>query len=151
MVATDVAKDIRRAAMDLLARREHGFTELERKLSVRFPRESVVAVLTLLQQEQLQSDERFAESYVYSRRQRGCGPIRIRSELLQKGLESELISQHLQLCQDDWTALARRVKEQKFGSGPPANARERARQIRFLTGRGFSLEQIYAIFPDRCT
>ena len=87
----------------------------------------------------------------YSRRQRGCGPIRIRSELLQKGLESELIGQHLQLCQDDWTALARRVKEQKFGSGPPANARERARQIRFLTGRGFSLEQIYAIFTDRCT
>ena len=143
------AKDIRRAAMDLLARREHGFTELERKLSVRFPRESVVAILTLLQQEQLQSDERFAESYVYSRQQRGYGPVRIRSELLQKGVDSELISQYLQYYQDDWTTLVRKVKEQKFGSRLPADAKERARQIRFLTGRGFSLEQIYAVLSDR--
>ena len=145
MVAVDT-KDIRRAAMDLLARREHGFFELERKLSVRFPREMVVAVLTRLQQERLQSDERFVESYVYSRRQRGFGPLRIRSELLQKGLESELITQHLQCYQDDWTALVRKIKEQKFGTGQPASARERARQIRFLTGRGFSLEQIFSLF-----
>lgn len=143
------AKDIRRAAMDLLARREHSFTELERKLLVRFPRESVVAILTLLQQERLQSDERFAESYVYSRQQRGYGPVRIRSELLQKGVDGELISQHLQYYQDDWTTLARKVKEQKFGSRSPADTRERARQIRFLTGRGFSLEQIYAVLTDR--
>ena len=145
MVAVDT-KDIRRAAMDLLARREHGFFELERKLSVRFPREMVVAVLTRLQQERLQSDERFVESYVYSRRQRGYGPVRIRAELLQKGLESELITQHLQCYQEDWTALVRKIKEQKFGTGQPASARERARQIRFLTGRGFSLEQIYSLF-----
>ena len=145
MVAVDT-KDIRRAAMDLLARREHGFFELERKLSVRFPREMVVAVLTRLQQERLQSDERFVESYVYSRRQRGYGPVRIRAELLQKGLESELITQHLQCYQDDWTTLVRKIKEQKFGTGQPASARERARQIRFLTGRGFSLEQIYSLF-----
>lgn len=145
MVAVET-KDIRRAAMDLLARREHGFFELERKLSVRFPREMVVAVLTRLQQERLQSDERFVESYVYSRRQRGYGPVRIRAELLQKGLESELITQHLQCYQDDWTALVRKIKEQKFGTGQPASARERARQIRFLTGRGFSLEQIYSLF-----
>ena len=147
MVAVET-KDIRRAAMDLLARREHGFFELERKLSVRFPREMVVAVLTRLQQERLQSDERFVESYVYSRRQRGYGPVRIRAELLQKGLESELITQHLQCYQDDWTALVRKIKEQKFGTGQPASARERARQMRFLTGRGFSLEQIYALFSD---
>lgn len=147
MVAVET-KDIRRAAMDLLARREHGFSELERKLSVRFPREMVVAVLTRLQQERLQSDERFVESYVYSRRQRGFGPVRIRSELLQKGLESELITQHLQCYQDDWTTLVRKIKEQKFGTRQPASARERARQIRFLTGRGFSLEQIYALFSD---
>ena len=146
-----VAKDIRRAAMDLLARREHSFTELERKLSVRFPRESVFAILTLLQQEQLQSDERFTESYVYSRQQRGYGPVRIRSELLQKGVESELISQHLQFYQDDWTTSARKVKEQKFGTRSPADTRERARQIRFLTGRGFSLEQIYSVLSDRHT
>jgi len=149
----DVAKgasDIRRAAMDLLARREHGFTELERKLSVRFPRELIVAVLTQLQQEQLQSDDRFAEGYVYSRRQRGYGPMRIKSELLQKGLESELIGQHLEMYQDDdWTTLARKVKERKFGTHPPDSARERARQMRFLAGRGFSMGQIYCAFSGR--
>ena len=145
MNITEVTNDIRRAAMDLLARREHGLIELERKLSVRFPRELIVPVLTKLQQERLQSDDRFVECYVYSRRQRGYGPMRIKSELLQKGLESELICQHLEVYQDDdWTTLARKVKERKFGLRSPAGARERARQMRFLAGRGFSMEQIYS-------
>lgn len=145
MNAAEVSKNIRQAAIDLLARREHSFAELERKLSVRFPRELTVTVLTRLQQEKLQSDDRFVESYIYSRQQRGYGPVRIRSELLQKGVDSELVNQLLDECQVDWRMLIRKVKEHKFGVRPPVDARERARQMRFLAGRGFSMEQIYSV------
>lgn len=145
MNAAEVSKNIRQAAIDLLARREHSFAELERKLSVRFPRELTVTVLTRLQQEKLQSDDRFVEGYIYSRQKRGYGPVRIRSELLQKGVDSELVNQLLGECQVDWTMLIRKVKEHKFGVRPPVDARERARQMRFLAGRGFSMEQIYSV------
>lgn len=144
--AIQTAKDVRRAAMDLLARREHGFTELARKLSGRFPQEQVVAALTRLQEERLQSDDRFVESYVYSRQQRGYGPLRIQSELLQKGIDRAMIGQYLQV-QDAlfWEQRAKQVKEQKFGRQSPKDDKVRARQIRFLIQRGFTMEQIYSI------
>ena len=45
---------IRRAAMDLLARREHSFKELTQKLSSRFPDEDIQSPLERLRDENLQ-------------------------------------------------------------------------------------------------
>ncbi|WP_257285632.1 regulatory protein RecX [Endozoicomonas sp. SESOKO1] len=139
-------KDVRRAAMDLLARREHGFTELFRKLSGRFPRALVVEALNRLREERLQSDDRFVESYVYSRQQRGYGPVRIKSELFQKGIDSELIGQYLLEQDDHWYELAKTAKVRKFGASAPRDNKDRARQSRFLAQRGFSMSQIYSAF-----
>ncbi|WP_371924876.1 regulatory protein RecX [Endozoicomonas sp. SCSIO W0465] len=130
--------------MDLLARREHGFTELARKLSSRFPPELVTEALTRLREERLQSDDRFVESYVYSRQQRGYGPLRIKSELFQKGIDSAMIGQYLQEQHASWEQLAQQVKEQKFGRHSPEDGKARARIIRFLIQRGFTTEQIYS-------
>ncbi|MGO0307391.1 regulatory protein RecX [Endozoicomonas acroporae] len=140
--------DVRRAAMDLLARREHGFTELARKLSGRFPRELVFDALTRLREERLQSDDRFVESFVYSRQQRGYGPVRIKSELFQKGVDSELVGQYLLEQDDHWDERAKAVKERKFGASAPRDHKERARQTRFLAQRGFSMSQIYSAFSS---
>lgn len=140
--------DVRRAAMDLLARREHGFTELARKLSGRFPRKLVIDVLTRLREERWQSDDRFVESFVYSRQQRGYGPVRIKSELFQKGVDNELIGQYLLEQDDHWNELAKAVKERKFGAFSPRDNKERARQIRFLAQRGFSMSQINSAFSS---
>lgn len=147
--AAQLAKDIRRSAMDLLARREHGFNELARKLSVRFPQALVLEALIRLREERLQNDERFVESYVYSRQQKGYGPVRIKSELFQKGVDSELISQYLLEQDEHWSELVREIKERKFGSQPPSDAKERARQSRFLAQRGFSMGQIYSAFSSK--
>lgn len=144
--AIQTANGIRQAAMDLLTRREYGFVELARKLSGRFPQELVIEVLTCLREERLQSDDRFVESYVYSRQQRGYGPVRIKSELLQKGVDSELIGQYLLEQDDHWEALAKEVKERKFGTSALRDNKEKARQIRFLVQRGFSMSQIYPAF-----
>ncbi|WP_299733297.1 regulatory protein RecX [uncultured Endozoicomonas sp.] len=137
-------KDVRRAAMDLLARREHGFKELARKLSSRFPSELVTEALTRLREERLQSDDRFVESFVYSRTQRGYGPVRIKSELFQKGVDRDLVSQYLFEQDEHWNELAKEIKEKKFGESKPENVKERARQTRFLAQRGFSMGQIYS-------
>ena len=141
-MTTDLlAKEVRSSAMNLLSRREYSFRELVQKLSVRFPREAVLPQLERLRSEGLQNDERFIESFIYRRCQRGSGPVRIRYELQQRGIASELIGRHLHEG-EYWSQLACQVKERKFGVEPPRNQKERARQIRFLAQRGFSMEQI---------
>jgi regulatory protein len=131
----------RRKAMDLLARREHSRLELEQKLAARnFDPELVRAVLDELEQEGLLSAERFAESFVASRYAKGQGPYRIRRELAERGVESA--SGVIDDRRFDWDALARATRVKRFGAAPPADIRDKARQVRFLEYRGFGHEQI---------
>lgn len=145
------AVDIRRAAMDLLARREHGRRELRDKLLRRFPeRDSVDQEISRLEQEGLQSDERFAESFVRARLQRRQGPLRIRQELRLRGVDDSLIDRFLAEVVDEvWIETAGEALQNRFGDEVPADRKEWARRARFLQGRGFSHSQIQATMATR--
>ncbi|WP_456406653.1 regulatory protein RecX [Thiolapillus sp.] len=123
--------------MHLLSLREHSRFELERKLLRRFDEALVQQVLQNLEQQGLQSDERFAEQYAYSRRNKGYGPLRIRAELRERGIAEELIATWLEDDEQDWYALMIGAAEKKFGAQPPADRREMAKRGRFLSSRGF--------------
>ncbi len=123
--------------MHLLSLREHSRFELERKLLRRFDEVLVQQVLQNLEQQGLQSDERFAEQYAYSRRNKGYGPLRIRAELRERGIAEELIATWLEDDEQDWYALMIGAAEKKFGAQPPADRREMAKRGRFLSSRGF--------------
>jgi regulatory protein len=97
-----------------------------------------------LRSEGLQDDSRFVESFIRSRINRGKGPVRIRAELRQRGLDSMLIDAGLEEAEEDWYELARKVREQKFGSERPREFKEKARQMRFLQYRGFEQDHIQA-------
>src|SRR3990167_2544794 len=89
-VVLDNLVAVRRAAMDLLARREHGRVELTRKLRQRgAPVELIDAALERLVQEGLLSEARYLESFVGYRARAGYGPLRIREELIQRGLSRD--------------------------------------------------------------
>lgn len=138
--------DVRVAAMNLLARREHSRRELKQKLSRRFKNDEVVeAELAILAAENLQSDERFAESFIRQRISRGHGPMRIRQEARQKGLSDDELECALEQEQPDWFELAEAVYRRKFGEVPPADVKERARRSRFMQYRGFSVEHFSAL------
>ena len=141
--------DVRRAAMDLLARREHSRHELEQKLARRFPQADIVnAQLDQLAEENLQSDARYAESFVRQRFDRGHGPLRIRQEMRQRGI-SERDAEHALNSEDyDWRANAERVWNRKFGLGPADDIRESARRSRFMQYRGFSVEHFRSLIGD---
>ena len=63
----DTAVAVRRAAMDLLARREHGRVELTRKLRQRgAPQELIDGALGRLAEEGLLSESRYLETFVAS-------------------------------------------------------------------------------------
>ncbi|MEM9253886.1 MAG: regulatory protein RecX [Pseudomonadota bacterium] len=144
----DCAAAVRLAAMNLLARREHSRSELALKLGRRFSDEKVVQEqIRRLADECLQSDRRFAESFVRQRVERGCGPLRITRELRQRGVDQWDIDGALTDATIDWAGRAVQVVKRKFGGGKPLDVRERARWQRFLEYRGFSSEH-YRRFMD---
>lgn len=133
---------IRRAAMDLLARREHSFQELVQKLSARFPEEEVYPVVDKLRAENLQSDQRYLEAYVRFRRNKGFGPLKIEAELYGKGLDSEALKECLYSDENDWQDLCKQAFEKRFTVADINNNKERAKCERFLLQRGFSHDSI---------
>jgi regulatory protein len=141
---------VRKAGMDLLARREHTRLELRRKLRAKgFPEAIVEEVLAALARERLQSDERFAESFVAGRIRRGQGPTRIAGELRQRGIADALAEAAIASAGTDWQALAREVRHKRFGKAAPRDFADRARQARFLQYRGFTTEQAMAAVGER--
>jgi len=136
--------------LKLLARREHSARELARKLAARgYAADEVAETLAALAAKSLLSDERFCESYVHHRITRGYGPLRIRHELVQRGVDAQLIEQVLDQADVDWRRHLAEVRAGKFGSRMPAGFAEQARQGRFLQQRGFSTEDIRRLFRTR--
>ena len=99
---------IRMKAMDLLARREHSFFELKLKLLKKdFKEEQVVSELHQLIDDNLLSDARFTEAFISSRKEQGKGPLRIESELQERGIDEALIASHLMDVDDnEWSKIA---------------------------------------------
>jgi regulatory protein len=137
---------IRHRAMDLLARREHSYLELQQKLNNKFPgsTDQVDQVVCRLQQDNLQSDERFAEVFLSSRVSKGQGPHRVSLELQQRGVNKSLAEAVVAKSGVDWFDLAADVMTKKYGDNPCNGFKERAKRSNFLHYRGFSSEQISA-------
>lgn len=135
-------------ALRHLARREHSRAELRRRLApyARSPSD-VEAVLDRLVQQGFLSDERFAAALARSRGQRH-GSARIRLELKSHGIGDELIRSTVESLASSERERARALWERRFGQ-VARKATERARQIRFLRGRGFAEDVIRDIVAGR--
>lgn len=134
----DLALEIENSVIRLLAQREHSRAELERKLVRRFAAgERMQGVLDELEQRGLLSDQRFTESYVAMRVRKGFGPLRIRAELQERGVDKTLIEPELDIGREAWTQHLREAAAQRFGGEKPSARSEQAKQARFLQYRGF--------------
>ena len=138
-------KSARVAGYALLAGRDFSIHEMtERLLRKGYDAEVVAAAVASLVQEGFLREERYAEHFVSQHAGRGRGPVRIRMQLREKGVEGEVIDQALETTETDWVAAAREARRRKFGAALPADFHERAKQARFLQYRGFSSAQIRA-------
>jgi len=143
--ATDTGR-VRSSALGFLARREHSAAELKGKLESRgFDEATTAQVLAQLEQGGLLSDERYVVSFISHHAARGQGPVRIRAGLREAGVSGELIDRLLGEAEVDWVMTAREAWRKKFRT-PPGSFAERAKQARFLQYRGFSQDQIRAVF-----
>jgi len=139
----ETAAEIRFAAMNLLARREHSRLELVRKLQARVDDKRLLnEALDRLIADKLLDNERFCEAFVRMRANGGYGPVRVRAELKEKGVSDDLIVQYMALHESDWFEQVHVVFEKKYGLNPEEDAKSRAKQKRFLAQRGYSFEQI---------
>ncbi|HSC75542.1 MAG TPA: regulatory protein RecX [Pseudomonadales bacterium] len=139
---------LRFSALDSLGRREHSRRELATKLSAKFDlpvnAPELQVCLDKLAADGYQSDERFAEIFVRSRRARGYGPLFIEQELRQRGITADLITAVVNRSDAEWLALAGDQKRKKFGVGHVTALNEKAKVIRFLRYRGFLQPQVDA-------
>jgi|SRR5579863_1637042 len=138
------ASDIRLVALRLLARRDFAVAELrERLLEKGFEPAEIEESVTELTAAKALDDARYAENYVAYHAGRGEGPLRIEARLRRLGVADGLIEVAL-AGGPDWRALARRVRQSRFGAKAPCGWPEKARQARFLQYRGFSADHIRA-------
>ena len=144
---TPKKSDLRERALRLLARREHTRAELARKLS-RYAEEhdNLQALIDDLAQAGLVSDQRFAEHFIAAKHKR-FGHLKIAHELKSKGVDAESITRLTITSREQEFESARAVWQRKFPS-PPTSAAEKAKQMRFLQGRGFSSDTIYRLFKS---
>lgn len=141
-------RELRAAAVAMLARRDHASGELAGRLIDKgFPPEAVAAHVEELLSRKLLDDARFAGNYVTYHSGRGRGPLRIRQDLKGLGLPESLIGTALEA--GDFHALAVQVRRRKFGAQVPSAFRDKAKQARFLQYRGFSTDHIRTALGDR--
>jgi regulatory protein len=135
--------EIEAAAMRMLAAREHSRFELARKLRQRgHPAQAIDEVLDALVERDLLSEERYVEVYLSQRIRKGYGPLRLRAELAERGIDGGLVEAALADLAPDWQVLVVRAAERKFGDSPPADYPDAARRGRFLQQRGFPVGMV---------
>jgi regulatory protein len=128
-------------ALKYLAAREHSRIELRRKLMPHAESaEQLDALLDDLEGKGLLSVQRFAESVVHRKAAR-YGAARVQAELAQHQLPAELTRELTQALRETELERAHALWARRYGE-IPESPEDRARQMRFLAGRGFSPEVI---------
>lgn len=128
-------------ALRLLALREHSRLELERKLREHENQPGeLAAALDALQAKGFINDERVADSVLH-RRAGKLGTARVKAELQAKGLDATVVQAAVEELRATELQRAQTVWKKKFDH-PATDAAERARQMRFLSARGFTGEVV---------
>lgn len=135
-------RSLKARAIVWLSQREHSRSELARKLkrvAVEDEHAQIEPLLDWLIANRYLDEQRFAESRVHARSSK-FGNRRIQHELAQHGVAIDAAAS-AQLKASEF-ARAQALWSRRFGAEPAADAATRAKQMRFLAGRGFSSDVI---------
>ena len=137
-------KIIRKKALDYLSRREHSRYELYKKISTHnFDKDLINQELDLLIRDGLLSDERFVEAFIHSRKKNGKGPLKISSELQERGADESLINRYIEEIENsEWLDSAKQVVEKKLGNNLQLDYDNLLKMMKFLNNRGFTIDQV---------
>ena len=137
-------QSLRTFAFALLAKREYSRHELQTRLLERAADPAQVEpLLDELVTSDYQNDERMAGMVVRSQIRQGRGPRRVQMALKKHAIDSTLAEDNVQST--NWLKLALDLKIRKFGENVATDAKQKAKQIRFLQYRGFDLDVILKV------
>ncbi|NMP32205.1 regulatory protein RecX [Thalassotalea sp. M1531] len=138
-------KEILHSAIGLLSRREHSEKELTQKLKVKqHPLDEIAPVIDYLVENNYLSNIRFAESVIRNKVNRGYGWQYIKQALKSKGIKREIYLAVLEEQSIDWYQQAQEAYQKRFGSSEILDQKDKAKRLRFLQYRGYSIDECMA-------
>ncbi|MDQ6964746.1 MAG: regulatory protein RecX [Mariprofundales bacterium] len=138
-------------AIWLLTRQEYSSRELDRKLCrVAADRATVAPIITRLQQQGYLSDQRFAESYLRSRLQRGDSVRVAMQRAEQRGVESTILHEAVADLDVDEEAACRRLLHKRDPQGKRFDDRRLwQRHLRYLCSKGYTINIVMQAMQQR--
>jgi regulatory protein len=136
-------------ALRLLSRREHSRQELRKKLLpyAEDPTE-LENLLDKLEKDKWLSNDRYAESLVRRKSER-FGTLHIIDELKQQSISTETIERLKLTLRESEPERAWGLWSKKYGPDFQTEPKERAKQIRYLASKGFSMDLILKVVSGR--
>ena len=129
----------------MLATREHGKSEIEKKLIKKgFQIPIIREVIKELEENNYLSDERYSYEYIRMRKKKGYGEKKIFFELLNKGVDKKIIQENLKDFKDEEEVLIKAV-EKKLNSKYLLDENKKIKLMRFFSSRGFEEFQVKKI------
>ena len=127
-----------------LSMREHSKSELaEKLLKKNYESDLIIRCIDEFSEKGLQSDYRYAESYIRSKFNDHKGENFIRMSLRNKGISSDLINEIMQGYDDQaWLKQAISALEKKAFKSDLDKSDQKKKQNAFLSNRGFSFKVI---------
>jgi regulatory protein len=137
-------------AMGLLVRREHSRRELKQKLRQRGKEaDEIDTALESLSRQDFQNDARFAMALARSRQAAGYGPVRIRAELAQHNLGTEVIAETMACLSEDWLETAQGLVARRYLRKIQADPAQSRKAVDFLLRRGFDQKTAFTAVKIR--
>jgi len=138
--------EVLHSAINYLSRREHSTLELIDKLKAKeYLLSDINLVIEYLQEKNYQSDQRFAECTIRNRVSKGYGWQYIEQMLKHKGVCENIIREEARNHQIDWYLQAELAYNKRFADIAIKDRKDKAKRLRFMQSRGFSLDQIFAL------
>ena len=136
--------DIKNSISRYLSMREHSRKELIDKLSKKyFEMDLILQCIDEFSTKNLQSDDRYTESFVRSKYNNHKGPNFSSASLKSKGVSESIIDNVLSSYnEEDWQLIAIAALEKKTIYRNIEPAKSKIKQKMFLSGRGFSYKTI---------
>lgn len=139
-----------RYALRLLAARERSEHEVRQRLRERgLSAADADGIVERLRRQGYLDDARFAESMAHRARRRGHGRLRLRADLVARGVARKIAAPIVAAAFADEQELARKILRKRYGT-LPSGGPDRARAARFLLQRGFPRRVVLAILKEGC-
>jgi regulatory protein len=135
-------------AIYLLAKREYSTFEITQKMQAKdYDKSTIDEVLQVLQEQNYQSNLRFAQMTIRVKSAAGYGYNHIKQILKNHQINVDIIAEAFESEDIDWQAVLLNLWQKKYNQ-KPVDFKMKQKQSAYLAGKGFSFEEIKELFKS---